>query len=235
MENGLFYERKKETLITEYYLKKKDISKKINDNESLSIMKIKVFNDWEKRTSSTHKNSADSLKSLYQKGEKLIESGMGGDATGIKKNLNKIYFEEVKQRKDNFGREIKKGGKHKIAFADDLDIIKSLMPENNVNGKLTSRQSMKIRNNTPLKNLENNFIIDKPIRRTNSLNNNITSMMKNIYNMSKIKTKKFKKSIIQIINVENLKQETKLNTFFFKRNPNAEEENVACSCYCSIW
>lgn len=233
MENDLFYERKKETLITEYFLKKKDISKKNNDNESLSIMKIQAFNDWEKRTSSTHKNSADSLKSLYQKGEKLIESGMGGDATGIKKNLNKIYFEEVKQRKDNFGREIKKGGKHKIAFADDLNIIKSLIPENK--GKVISRQSMRLKNNTPLKNLQNSFSRIKAIRRTNSLNNNRTSMMKNIYNMSKKKTKKFLGSL-HIINVESLKEETKLNTYSIKnRISNSEEDNVSCSCYCLIW
>ena len=41
---------------------------------------------------------------------------------------------------------------------------------------------------------------------------------------------------IHVINVENLKKETKLNTYSIKnRRALAEEENVSCSCYCSIW
>ena len=61
----------------------------------------------------------------------------------------------------------------------------------------------------------------------------------NIYNISKVKTKskkKFNESLVHIIKVEKFKEENKLNTFSFKnRNPMAEEENVSCSCYCSIW
>ena len=61
-------------------------------------------------------------------------------------------------------------------------------------------------------------------------------MMKNVYNISKIKTKKFKKFNVEVINIENMKKETKLNTFAVKnRMAAAEEENVSCSCYCSIW
>ena len=64
-------------------------------------------------------------------------------------------------------------------------------------------------------------------------------MLKNIYNISKKKTKserKLKDSIVHIIEVENLKSENKLNTFSIKNRTNlAEEENVSCSCYCSIW
>ena len=63
-------------------------------------------------------------------------------------------------------------------------------------------------------------------------------MMKNIYNILKTKTKskkKFKESFIHFIDVENLKGETKLNTYSIKNRIIPEEEQVCCSCYCSIW
>ena len=63
--------------------------------------------------------------------------------------------------------------------------------------------------------------------------------MKNIYNITKINTKpkkKYNEAFVQIIDVENLKKENKINTFSIKnRKVLAEEENVCCSCYCSIW
>ena len=114
------------------------------------------------------------------------------------------------------------------------------MPEKQENNsKHISRKSLRVKNNTPLKNLRISFISNKKVKRSNSLNNDRSSIKKIIYNISKKKTKsqkKFKDSIVNIINVENLKKETKLNTYFIKnRVANAEEENVSCSCYCSIW
>ena len=86
--------------------------------------------------------------------------------------------------------------------------------------------------------MKNIFSGIKEIKRSNSLTNDKSKMMKNIYNISKVKInskKKFKKSFVHIIKVEKFKTENKLNNFSIKRNALAEEENVSCSCYCSIW
>ena len=185
---------------------------------------------------STHKNSADSLNFILKQ-EKEIPISARYNA-GIKQNINNKFMEDTKIRKDNFGREIKKGGKHKIAFADDLDIIQSLTPDNNNNCKYISRKSFRIKDNSPLK-LRNSLSNIIKIKRSNSLKNDRSSIKKIIYNISKSKTKtkkKFKNSIVDIINVEKLKEENKLNTFFMKKRIiNSEEENVCCSCYCSIY
>jgi hypothetical protein len=186
---------------------------------------------------STHKNSADSLNSLNSSPEKEIPFSDRSNNPNSKINFTNIYLEETKKRKDNFGREIKKGGKHKIAFADDLDLIKSLTPENNRENNF--RKYMRNKNYSSEKNLKKIFSNEKANKRSNSFSNDRNKMMKNLYNISKVKTKskkKFNESLVHIIKVEKFKEENKLNTFSFKnRNPMAEEENVSCSCYCSIW
>ena len=48
--------------------------------------------------------------------------------------LSYVYTNQI--RRDVFGEEIKKGGKHKIAFADNALLIKNKNNENNVESKL---------------------------------------------------------------------------------------------------
>ena len=97
---------------------------------------------------------------------------------------------------------------------------------------------MRNKNYSSEKNLKKIFSNEKAIKRSNSLSNDRNKMMKNLYNIFKVKTKskkKFNKSLVHIIKVEKFKEENKLNTFSFKnRNSMAEEENVSCSCYCLI-
>ena len=158
----------------------------------------------------------------------------------IKKNLNRFFSQEEiirpNVRKDNYGKEIKKGGKHKIAFADDVKIMQSLMgisPSENKNKKnqiLSPSKSEQERNNP---------IIEK-VKRSNSMKNNRESIIKNIYNMmikQNLLQKKTGMPLVSVINIESQKKETKLNTYLVKNNNNkiAEDENVCCSCYCSIF
>ena len=188
---------------------------------------------------STHKNSADSLNSLNSNIEKQIPLSLRLNCLNLKQNLANIYAEEPKKRRDNFGKEIKKGGKQKIAFADNLDIIKSLIPEIERGRQDKKRKSMRIQTDSPQQNLNSQLPDIKSIKRSNTFINNRASIMKNLYNISKINTKSKKKyndTFVQIIDVENLKKENKLNTFSIKnRKVLTEEENVCCSCYCSIW
>jgi hypothetical protein len=232
------------------------IDQKSISNKNLNLQKLEFINDYkdlkkkivfselESITTSTHKNSADSCNFIKEK-EAPFSTRLTVSELNNQRDLIYLNTDRSKKRKDYFGREIKKGGKHKISFADDLDIIKSLSPDinnNNTNNKDINK-SLEIR-----KSLHNNLSKRKylllPIistqKRPNSYNNSRFCLIKNIYNMSKIKTKlnnKFKESNVHVINIENLKKETKLNTFLINKNktPIPEEENVCCSCYCSIW
>ena len=192
------------------------------------------ISEFDKATLTTHKSSINSQNHFLEKEAPLSE------------RINMLEFEKIDEeeikpnvRKDIFGREIKKGGKHKISFADDLDIIKSLLPECKI--VIEHKSSHKIgeilqKENSPSKNLTYALPEIKTIKRSNSFTKGKISMMKNVYNISKIKTKKFKKFNVDVINIENMKKETKLNTFAVKNRVVApEEENVSCSCYCSIW
>ena len=200
----------------------------INLKANLNIL------EFDKATLTTHKSSINSQNHFLEKEAPLSE------------RINMLEFEKIDEeeikpnvRKDIFGREIKKGGKHKISFADDLDIIKSLLPECKI--VIEHKSSHKIgeilqKENSPSKNLTYALPEIKTIKRSNSFTKGKISMMKNVYNISKIKTKKFKKFNVDVINIENMKKETKLNTFAVKNRVVApEEENVSCSCYCSIW
>ena len=234
MENDLYNE------INQYQKlgNKKDIPKNLIFKHYINNAKENIkLEDFDIASISTHKNSADSLNSLNAIPEKEIPFSSRLPIKNVKDKLNNIYAEEPKKRKDNFGREIKKGGKHKIAFVDDLDIIKSITPENV--HQYISKKSGKLVNLSSTKNIIASLPIIKEIKRSNSCKNDRAIMMKNIYNILKTKTKskkKFKESFIHFIDVENLKGETKLNTYSIQnRMILSEEENVCCSCYCSIW
>ena len=211
----------------------------ISENRVFKNSKINVnIDDLDLRSISTHKNSADSLNSLNSNREnEEIPLSLLLNSLDSKHRLTNISTEEPKKRVDNFGNEIKKGGKHKIAFADDLDIIKSLTPENERLSK--RRKTMKIQKNFPPKKLNSPLADSKQIKRSKSFIIDRASIKKNLYNISKFNSKskkKFNENLVQIIDVENLKKENKLNTFSFKKRKElAEEENVSCSCYCSIW
>lgn len=235
MQNNLCNERKETINLDQKLFSELDGSKKLLINDYINLNRKININDFDDRTISTHKNSADSLSSINSKSDAPLYAPL--HILGTKQNFTNIYLEEPRVRRDNFGREIKKGGKHKIAFADDLDIIKSLTPENpNV---CDIRKRRRINSSSKNLNFKNSLSKFKEIKRSNSFNCDRSSLIQSIYNISKQKRKskkKLKGSFVHIIEVEKLKIETKLNTFSIKNKANlAEEENVSCSCYCSIW
>ena len=233
MQNDILNVKKDITKLNQKSLDQLDNSKMNLFNDYINLNAKINSNDFDIKTISTHKNSADSLSSINSNQDAPLSTRL--QTIFPKQNFTNIYLEESKIRRDIFGREIKRGGKHKISFADDLDIIKSLMPD-----KISENSIRKNRRiNSPAKNLKSSLATIKEIKRSYSLKYDRSSMLKNIYNISKKKTKserKLKDSIVHIIEVENLKSENKLNTFSIKNRTNlAEEENVSCSCYCSIW
>ena len=237
MEHDLYNEKSQYQKLVPIIVPKINISEITPYKQNFISKGISNLDDLDLGSLSTHKNSADSLNSLNSNKEKEIPLSLRLNCLNLKQNLANIFAEEPKKRRDNFGKEIKKGGKQKIAFADDLDIIKSLIPETGRQNK--KRKSVRIQNDSQQKNVNSQLADIKMIKRSNSFINNRTSIMKNIYNITKINTKtkkKYNEAFVQIIDVENLKKENKLNTFSIKnRKVLAEEENVCCSCYCSIW
>ena len=151
--------------------------------------------------------------------------------------------EKKKTRIDNFGREIKKGGKHKIVFADELHFVKTKeIGKSKINKKGDKNESGFIRRNTYSEfreeNMKNSEIL-KYGKRSNSFDISAKYLIKhyyNIYNLNKGKGKSNKFHNLDIVDFESTKKENKLNTYFLKRNLIIPDEgNVCCSCYCSIY
>jgi len=156
-------------------------------------------------------------------------------------DFNSIDLENASEKKktriDNFGREIKKGGKHKIVFADELHLVKIL--EEGKNKKDKKEANNKRRNSFPKIKDKKKYKDEKykNIKRCNSfdickrylINHNIDN-----FGYNKKKPEKFNN--LDIIDFESTKKENKLNTYFIKKNIIVpDEDNVCCSCYCSIF
>ena len=146
-------------------------------------------------------------------------------------------FEKKGRRTDNFGKVIKKGGKHKIAFADELPftlpkykIKRSQSDRNNINNKRRNSMPMFIRYKSE---------ILKSIKRNNSFDISkkyIDNHFYNKFSLNNSKTKPTKFISVDIINVESTKKENKLNTYFISEdNIFKDVGDVSCSCYCSIF
>ena len=159
--------------------------------------------------------------------------------SNIEKEFPSIYrltfmgfksFEKKKKRFDNYGEEIKKGGNHKIVFADELDFVKK--ERKNLHQRIKSSFSNDGKNN------EENCEYFKNIKRSNSFEINTKFVYKNINPIingnNKEKSKKFNN--VDIIDFKSTKEENKLNTYFFKKKMEfTDEEHVSCSCYCCIF
>ena len=146
--------------------------------------------------------------------------------------------EKKKIRTDNFGQEIKKGGKQKIAFADELNFVKIDEYEDIKDKK--SKNNKNKRKKSFNENMEsNNSEKIKSIRRFNSFDISNKFLMKyfyKIYNIINSKSKPDKFNNVDIIDIESTKKENKLNTYYLKKNINFQDEgNVSCSCYCNIF
>jgi len=155
-------------------------------------------------------------------------------------DINSINSESISEKKkirtDNFGRKIQKKGKHKIIFADELLFFKASEKSEKI--KIKANKSMKRSNSFQKKrNIKDEFL--KRNKRSNSFDINdisIRCLNRYFYNNYNYKIKQKKFINVDIIDFESTKKENKLNTYFVKRNLDlTNEDNVSCSCYCSIY
>ena len=141
-------------------------------------------------------------------------------------NIDKISNENINVRKDIFGTEIKKGGKHKISFADNVQVLKA-------------RMKLEKENNQENNNLEvTNWNSDKRIRRVRGLRRSLLGL-KNTKLKSKFNIESPKKktnNLVEVIEIQSYKQYNK-NEFLnvLDEEDNTKKETVCCSSICIIF
>ena len=230
MENDIYNERKQINKIAndklDNVLKNLEIKKDfyIKNFPNGTVNNIPSCIESTPRTVFSKMNTIDSLR--YNK------------SMNFKNNLNNsnIYENKIKSitRKDNFGNDIKKGGKQKVAFADEIKISTSLMkikneriPKNRKSQKFVSSQNKE----------EDLFPILILKRRSRTPINSRSSMITNfihIFEYNKNCKKNIEDYLVNVIKFKSTKKENKINTYSIKKNINTDEEEVCCSCYCLI-
>ena len=225
MENELYEERRQlskivnNNLLEKLSLKKKVLFQELNTNDIINI------NGSVNGTASSVKSTSSSSFRFFNKLAIISQ----------KHSFKKNFEEEPASRKDNFGNEIKKGGKQKIAFADELNIIQTIMPTD----KNKSHKNDRIYSPSKTLGKSSNFPIVRERKRSSTLKNSRVSILKNILNITKKNTNKKRElegPLVDVINVECIKNETKLNTYSIKnRIIEGQEQETCCTCYCSIF
>ena len=231
MENSFYNERRQiSKIISQKIIKELNHKQKINlkNNTNIYINEITSSNESISKTASSYINSPSNFQFFR---EQKIKN---------EKNQNIPLKDEIQiKRRDNFGNEIKKGGKQKIAFIDDLEIIQSLIQLDNIKNK--SKKGKNVKYSPSRIFIKKKLPKIKIIRRSHTFKSNHSFMMRNIYNISKKKInekKNLEEHLVDVIKVESTKKENKLNTYSIKQVKNRinnEEEQVCCSCYCSIF
>lgn len=223
MKNESFNKRRQiSKIINNNLLKDLNLNNKaFLNNFILNINDESISNELSSRPSSSIKSLSNSTSPFINKFK--LKSHISSNKKDIKEELNK--------RRDNFGNEIKKGGKHKIAFADEVKILNSFIQfEENKKEKIDFNSKSIF---------GRSFDIIRSKRRSKTLEYNSSSGRKYIYNIFKnniYRKKNLEKPIVDIIEIKSIKKETKFNTYFVKnRNNIGEEQDVCCSCYCSIF
>jgi hypothetical protein len=124
-------------------------------------------------------------------------------------------------RKDVYGKEIKKGGNHRITFADNVQMIKRRM-------KMEESQ-----------NINNDFIGESKIKRVRTLRRSLIDL-KNMHKRFDMDSPERKKmNLVDIIEVENFKEFNKndyLYPQYYDKEDNLEnQEAICCSGICFVF
>lgn len=139
----------------------------------------------------------------------------------IDNNINKNDICENNQiRRDIFGEEIKKGGKHRVSFADNAQILKSRMKF------IQNRHSVQF-NDSP-----NNRKVKKMGLRKSLID--LRNLKYQKYIGSENSSKKIAK-LVEIIDIQSYKSFNKINIEYPKENNFENQETVCCSSSCCIY
>ena len=187
-----------------------------------------------------NKENLSDIESTGNASEKLENRTI--NFTEVNNNLNKIEnsrylndenkdknsIENINSRKDIYGAEIKKGGKHKISFADNVQVLRTKMKLEKENNK--EKNSLEI----------SNWNSDKKIKRIRGLKGSLIGFKnKNLKSRFNIESpiKKVNK-LVEVIEIQSYKQYNKieyLNSQDDENEKNTKEETVCCSSACFIF
>ena len=119
-------------------------------------------------------------------------------------NKDKDSNENINVRKDIYGEEIKKGGKHKISFADNVQVLRS-------------RKKLEKEANQEKNSLEvTNWNSDKKIRRIRGLKRSLIGLkntkLKSRFNIESPKKKKTN-NLVEVIEIQSYKEYNKIEDY----------------------
>jgi hypothetical protein len=178
----------------------------------------------------TYKNN--SRKDLKNENENNRYNNIKDDNNDltIEKTENK---QNIKVRRDIFGSEIKKGGKHRISFADNAHILRSRNKLPN-GGTLLYRN--RHRKSVDLENINSNNDIQKVRSIRRSLIDLQNDKFKRKYDFEN--SDKKIKSLVEVIEIQNYKEFNKITDDYIpEENKNSKDiqETVCCSGTCLIY
>lgn len=199
-----------------------------------NIIDKEIVSDFDSTKNMSEKNtckyfSSRNLKNAYDNNRyntnKDSNNDLTTEKTESKQNLN--------VRRDIYGSEIKKGGKHKISFADNAHILRSRkkLPEGGTTlYRNRHRRSLELENNNS----------DNKIPKVRSLRRSIVELKNNKFKKKYDFENSDKKiiSLVEVIEIQNYKEFNKIsNNYIPEENENNKEvqEAVCCSGTCFIY
>ena len=163
---------------------------------------------------------------------RYIDIKDGNNDLTTEKNENKT---NVNIKRDIFGTEIKKGGNHKISFADNAHILRAREKLPNIGNSLYRNRH---RGSAEFYNINND---NNSIKKIRSIRRSILGLkndkLKRKYDIEN-SDKKIIKSLVEVIEIQNYKEFNKITDYFIpEENENVKDlqETVCCSGTCLIY
>ncbi len=211
---------------------------KIGSNKSFLILNKNIIDKEKTSDIDSTRNMSEKNTYKYFSNKNLKNEEEYNRYEAIKDNNNDLATEktESKQninvRRDIFGSEIKKGGKHKISFADNAHILRSRNKLFNGDTLYRNRhrQSLELENN-------NN---DNKIQKVRSIRRSIIGLKNDKFKRKYDFENSDKKilSLVEVIEIENYKEFNKISDSYIpEENENIKniQEEVCCSGICLIY
>ena len=210
---------------------------KIKSDKSILILNKNIIDKEITSDIDTTRNMSEKNTCKYCSRKDLKNIDENNRYISIKDNDLTIEKTESKQninvRRDIFGSEIKKGGKHKISFADNAHILRSRKKLPNGG---TSLYRNRHRKSVELGNIsnENNIPKVRSIRR--SIIGLQNDQFKKKYDIENSDNKI--KSLVEVIEIQNYKEYNKITNYYIPEENEYNkdiQETVCCSGTCLIF
>jgi hypothetical protein len=220
-------------------LKHPKTPQKIKSNKSILILNKNIIDKEKTSDIDSTRNMSEKNAFKYFSSKKIKNENENNRYNSIKDSNNDLETEknESKQninvRRDIYGSEIKKGGKHKISFADNAHIIRS---RKKLPGGGTTLYRNRHRKSLELENINS----DNQIKKVRSIRRSIIGLkndkLKKKYDFENSDKKII--NLVEVIEIQNYKEFNKISDNYIpeenEKNKNIQE-TVCCSSTCLIY